>query len=173
MAEAVGFDFAVFGDFCRFCKSLINRIIKPFSAFFAVIRSERENRKFRFFGDFSGILQLDFIEYLDRSFLFTGIQVAIGVPRHLDVRMTQPSRDLLNVDPFVDEQGSVGVPEIMYPDVRQPGGGGESLVLVFDGRIPERTFTAADTIVFAEQLRSFLLTCLVFRQNSHQRLWYL
>ena len=36
--------------------------------------------------------------------------MAVGVPGHLHVGVPEPARDLLNVYPLVDEQGSVSVP---------------------------------------------------------------
>lgn len=48
------------------------------------------------------------------SFFFTRVQVGIGVPRHFDFGVSQPSRHLLNVDSHVGEQGGVGMAKIVY-----------------------------------------------------------
>lgn len=53
------------------------------------------------------------------SFFFTRVQVGIGVPRHFDFGVSQPSRHLLNVDSHVGEQGGVGMPLRYNKDKRK------------------------------------------------------
>lgn len=95
--------------------------------------------------------------------------MAVGVPCHLHVGVPEPARYLLNVYSLVDKQGSVSVPEVMNPNVREPGGFRELLVVVLDGGVPEGSFAAAHAVVLAEQPGGFLLTALVFGENLHQR----
>lgn len=95
--------------------------------------------------------------------------MAVSIPGHLHVGVPEPARDLLNVYPLVDEQGSVSVPEVVNPNVRKPGGAGESLVAVLDGCVPEGSFAASHAVVLAEQPGGFLLAEPVLVQNLHQR----
>ncbi len=63
------------------------------------------------------------IEDFNGAFFFSGVEVAVSIPSHLNVRVTEPAGDFLNVYALVDEQGSVRVPEIVNSDVRQSRGG--------------------------------------------------
>ena len=54
------------------------------------------------------------IKHRNGSFFFARVQVRIGVPRHFDFGVSQPSRHLLNVDTHVGEQGGVGMAKIVY-----------------------------------------------------------
>ncbi len=95
--------------------------------------------------------------------------MAVGVPGHLHVGVPEPARDLLYVYSLVDKQGSVRVPEVVNAYVREPGGAGESLVVVLNGRIPERSFAAAHAVIFTKQPGILLLTEFVLGEYLHQR----
>ena len=118
------------------------------------------------------LIKAERIEDSDGALFLSWVEVRISIPGLLDIGMTEPARDLLNIDAFIRQQRGVGVPEIVNTDVRQSGGSGIGLIAFFDSSITEARFSAAYSPIFGEP-RIGLLSGLMFGKNPNQRLRHL
>lgn len=71
--------------------------------------------------------------------------MGVSVPCDFYLGVPEPPRDLLYGDALIDKHRSVGMPEVVYAEMRQTGGSGVFLVTVLDRRISQYRLTAADT----------------------------
>lgn len=98
--------------------------------------------------------------------------MAVGVPGNLNFGVPKPPRNLLDVNSFVRQQGSVGVPEVVDAYPRQTGFFCKKTVFVVQAGVPQALRPAANPLVLCESIR-LLLPCFVLVQQDGQRLRYL
>lgn len=76
--------------------------------------------------------------------------MTVCVPRHFDIRVTEPPRNLLNVNSTIRKQRNMRMPKIMYADFLyscQPCIKG---ILVLKRRIPQGTNGTTDSEILIE-----------------------
>ena len=111
------------------------------------------------------LIKAERIEDSDGAFFLSWVEVRISIPSLLDIGMTEPARDLLNIDAFIRQERGVGMPEIVNTDVRQSGGSGIGLIAFFNSCITEAHFAAAYSPIFGEPGIG-LLSGLMFNKDS-------
>ena len=75
--------------------------------------------------------------------------MGVCVEGRFDVRVTEPARYRDDIDTVIDQHCSVAVPEVVDPDVREPGELGIPFVMLFDVCIGDRLKAPTEAPAFA------------------------